>query len=131
MESTIILDTDVLIDLLREKTETLNWIKEHEIADILATTTINVFEIFNEAYKCADSDKKLTLVESLIERLKILDFDSNSAKISGKQRALLEDQGLTLDVRDIFIGSIALSNNILLKTNNKKHFSRISKLRLV
>jgi len=131
MEDTIILDTDVLVDLIREKSEIVKWVKEHEVIDILATTIINIFEIFNGAYKSVDSDKKLILAESLIERLKILDFDLESAKISGKQKALLEDEGLILDIRDLFIGSIALSNNLPLKTNNKKHFERIEGLRLV
>jgi tRNA(fMet)-specific endonuclease VapC len=130
MENTFVLDTDILIDLIREKPEIVAWVKEHETEDILATTIINIFEIFHGAYKSVDSGKKLILAESLVERLRIFDFNLESAKIAGKQKARLEEKGIMLDVRDLFIGSIALSNNIALKTNNKKHFQRIEGLKL-
>lgn len=130
MEDTVILDTDILIDLIREKPEIVAWIKEHELKDIFATTIINIFEIFYGAYKSVDSGKKLIIAEGLVERLKILDLSLESAKIAGKQKVILEEKGINLDIRDLFIGSIALSNNILLKTNNKKHFERIEGLKL-
>ena len=131
MEDTITLDTDILVDLLREIPETLIWIKEHKDKYELSTTIINVFELYAGAYKDVNVEKKVSDINELLQNLKILDFNLESAKISGKQKALLENEGLILDVRDLFIGSIALSNNIPLKTNNKKHFSRIQGLRLV
>lgn len=130
MEDTFILDTDILVDLIREKPEIVKWVKEHELKDTLATTIINIFEIFYGAYKSVDPDKKIIIAENLIERLSMFDLNLESAKIAGRQKAILEEKGINLDIRDLFIGSIALSNNFPLKTNNKKHFSRIEGLKL-
>ena len=63
MGDSICLDTDFLVDLLRNKSEAVQWVKEHEDEDILATTIVNVYEIYSGAYKSALESKILAVKE--------------------------------------------------------------------
>jgi tRNA(fMet)-specific endonuclease VapC len=131
MGNTLFLDTDILIDLLRNKTEIVEWIKNNEKNYEFATSTINLFELYTGAFKSLDSEKKIKDVEELSEKLKVISFLSKHSKEAGKQRAELEKNGISIDSRDILIGSVALVEESSIKTNNIKHFERIKGLRIV
>ena len=131
MGNSICLDSDFLIDLLRNKQEAVNWIKEHERRDILATTIVNIFELYAGAYKTNESDKKVLAIKELSERLKILSFKIKCAEEAGRQNALLEKEGNAIEKRDLFIGTIAFTEGFALKTNNKRHFERIKGLQII
>ena len=130
MENSICLDTDFLVDFLRNKSEAVDWMKEKKDTSELATTIINIFELYYGAFK-QSSEKELESIEILKKNLKILEFDLVSAKNAAKTKAFLEEEGNMLEFRDILIGSISLSNGFSMKTNNKKHFERIRGLRLI
>jgi tRNA(fMet)-specific endonuclease VapC len=62
-------------------------------------------------------------------KIKILNFDFNSAKLAGAiYRAL---KGNQVDMPDLLIVAIALNYKLPLATLNKKHFQRIPDLQLV
>ena len=45
-------------------------------------------------------------------------------------RDSLRQQGLTIDLMDVFIASVALHNNLILVTHNTKHFNRIKNIQI-
>lgn len=59
METTrVIIDTDVLVDLLRNVTRVVNSISEMERKGcLLTTTTVNAFELFYGTYKSRTARK--------------------------------------------------------------------------
>ena len=63
MENSICLDTNILVDLLRNKSDAVKWVEENESNNILATTIINVFELYSGAYKAHDSENKILAVK--------------------------------------------------------------------
>ncbi|MBS3080510.1 type II toxin-antitoxin system VapC family toxin [Candidatus Pacearchaeota archaeon] len=130
MEDTLLIDTDVLVDLLRNKYEIINWFKDNNDKFKFATTIINIFELYTGAYRSNNEDKEIKNVQDIIDRFIIFNLSLESVEEAGKQRARLEKQGHPLESRDIFIGSIAVTHNLPLKTNNKKHFERIEGLNL-
>ncbi len=131
MEDTLFLDTDVLIDILRNEPKTINWIKENEERYEFATTVINLFELYTGAYKAINYGEKIKDIEELSEKLKVFPFLLKHSKEAGKQRAKLEKKGILIDSRDLLIGIIALIEGFPIKTNNKKHFSRIEDLKVI
>ena len=131
MENSICLDSDILVELLRKNDEIAEWIKEKEENNILATTTINLFELNYGAFSSNSPKVNYKDVEDVKNRLKILNLSDTSAEEAGKQKANLEKQGNIIDFRDILIGSIVLKQGFSLKTGNKKHFSRIKGLKLI
>ena len=131
MEDKICLDTDFLVNFLRNKNEEAEFIKTSEASKELVTTCITLFELYYGAYKSKEAENNLNAISSLANRIEILDFSSESAKKAGEILSKLEKQGKPIEFRDIFIGAIALSNNCSIKTYNIKHFSRIEGLSLI
>ena len=124
MEDTICLDTDFLINFLRNDKNTVSWVREHEGECNIATTILNIFELYYGAYKSLKPEESLKAVRKLIDRLAILEMSLYSVELAGKQKAQLEKEGKDLDFRDVLIGAIAITNNCALKTNNIKSTMR-------
>ncbi len=123
------LDTDVLIDFLRGDKETVETIKKLEDQFELATTSINLFELYYGAYKTG-KEKNVKAVRELAERVEVFNLTSKSAEISGKILAELERKGEVIDFRDVMIAGIVIENGALLYTRNLKHFRRIKDVKL-
>ncbi|MBI2671333.1 type II toxin-antitoxin system VapC family toxin [Candidatus Woesearchaeota archaeon] len=128
MEDNICLDTDFLVNFLRNKKEEREFIWNNEEKSNLATTYINVFELFYGVYKSNEHENNVKAVRELINRLYILNLSEESSRKAGEILARLEKEGNTVDFRDLLIGVIALTNNFSIKTNNIKHFSKIKEL---
>ena len=131
MESKICLDTDFLVNFLRNKREEADFIKINEADKDLATTYINLFELYYSAYKSQERENNLKAIFLLLSRINILNLSDESVKKSGEILVKLEKEGKTIDFRDLFIGTIVLINNYSLKTNNIRHFNRIEELRIM
>lgn len=126
MADRICLDTTVLVDLLRNKSETVEWMKTAEKTSLLTTTFINAFELFTGAFLSQAKDKNIRATEALLQRLRLLTLSHESARRAGECYALLQKEGNIVEIRDILIGSIALAEGCSIKTRNVKHFTRIS-----
>lgn len=113
----ICLDSDALIELVLGNEQTLNFIKQ--TAAEWHTTVINVFEIWSER------NEKQQNVESLMNGLKKHELSEASALKAGEIRRRLKEKGEFTEIRDLFIGSICIAQNLELFTYNKKHFERL------
>ncbi len=124
------LDTDVLIDFLRGDSVTAKNVAQLEEEYILATTAINIFELYYGAFKTKKAHKNVEVVNELANRLEILKFTDRSAEISGRIIAKLEKDGKSLDFRDAMIAGVVLENHAMLYTRNLRHFKRINGIKL-
>jgi len=131
MENKICLDTDFLVDFLRNGDEEVEFIKDNEIKTELATTYINLFELYYGAYKSERRDENLKLINQLIGRISLINLSDDSAEAAGKISAMLEKQGALVEFRDILIGAMALVNGYAVKTKNIKHFENIKELKVL
>jgi tRNA(fMet)-specific endonuclease VapC len=125
MES-IVLDTDILIDFLRNKQKTVLLI-ENLRNENLATTAINAFELFWGAYKV---NSQLRAVERLLNSMTLLNTTRKSMREAGSIAADLDSRGIQINVGDLLIAAICKVNTYAIATNNKKHFERIEGLKL-
>ncbi len=123
------LDTDILIDLLRGESKTVEEIKQLEDKFELVTTAINLFELYYGAYKTG-RERNIEAVKEVARRVEVLNLTEKSAEISGKILAELEKRGEAIDFRDVMIAGIVIENNITLYTRNVKHFKRIEGINL-
>lgn len=126
----VCLDTDILIDFLRNDNYTLKKISEFKKNNIeLATTTINTFELFKGAFRLKQKDAFDGLT-GLLNNLKIFDFNFKASEKAAQILEKLRLNGETIDALDLMIASIAIINNELFLTRNIKHFSKISELKI-
>ena len=70
-------------------------------------------------------------IENFIKDLDLLDFESRAARKASDVQKELKAEGKVIEIRDLFIASIAIANNCTLATLNKKHFENIKELKLL
>ena len=127
VDDKICLDTDVLVNFLRNKKEETDFITKHEGNILFVTTYINLFELYYGAFK-SSVPANVARVEELQHRLKILNLSKPAVEKAGRILANLERTGTPIDFRDLLIGCIAHTEGFCIKTRNKKHFERIEGL---
>lgn len=121
MERKICLDSDILVDLSRDINQIENRLSSFNA--VFYITSINAFEIWMGRKNKEDT-------KDFLEIFDILNFNLDSALLSADILRSLNDTGMTLEFRDIFIAAICIVNNTELMTNNLKHFERLKKFGL-
>jgi predicted nucleic acid-binding protein len=125
----ICLDTDFLVSFLRGCHEENEFLVQDD-SRVLATTSVNIFELYYGANKSNEKERNLSALAVLLNNIEVLNFDTETAKLAGAAYAKLEKQGELIEFRDLFIGIIAKENGYKIKTKNKRHFSKIEDLEL-
>ena len=127
-----IIDTDILIDFLRNRKEAVEFVTQLEgKKTLLSTTAINAFELYYGAHKSRQSTQTLQATKLLLERLVILPLSSRSAKRAGHIYAELELKGHPIGLRDTFIAAIALTRKSSIATRNIEHFKKVKGLTVI
>ncbi len=88
-------------------------------------------ELLYGAHKSQSVRRNLDVVEGMLSRLDILDFDLAAAEHAGQIRADLATTGRPIGPFDVLIGGHARSQGLSLVTNNVAEFERVSGLHLV
>jgi len=130
--SAVCLDTSVLVDNLRGRGETVDYIGKLEAAGTgLSTTTINSFELFYGAYRSVRRERNLAATKALLRRLVVVELSEAASEEAGKLLAMLESKGEGIDFRDILIAAISKTQEMALVTRNTEHFSKIPGLEVL
>ena len=117
MAEEICLDTDVSIAILRNEPRAeklIDFIGTRQVC----TTSISVFELMLRT-------NNLEQVTKFLEGMEIFVFDNEAAIRASEISKQLKKRGKTLEFRDIFIASIAITKNFKLATFNAKDFAKI------
>lgn len=77
----------------------------------LFTTPFSIYEIF-----LGLKQNEIFILERLLNAMKIVNFDTNSSLTAVKIMKNLSEKGEKINLVDIFIASIALSNNLTIIT---------------
>ena len=122
-----LLDSDTLIYFLKGHGETVAAVVAHSPQE-LATSRINYAELLYGAYNSAKVERNLKIIIPFLENFEIYEFDRTAAEIFAKEKARLKKSGSMIADMDLMIASIALANDLVLVTNNTRHFERIKNL---
>ncbi len=123
----LMLDTDISSYVIRRRTPTLAE-KFHKHADSLCVSVMTAAELRFGAEK-AGRPQLIELVEAFLERLAILDWTNDVCAHYARIRAALERIGRPIGNMDLLIASHAVSQRMVLVTNNLKHFSSVPGLK--
>ena len=94
-------------------------------------SAVTVYEIVYGAHKSNRTDHHLqNLKELLLPQIQVVDFDMKAAFVCGALRADLERFGEPIPLADLQVASIAVANDLVLITDNVKHFEGISQLKV-
>jgi len=128
----VVIDTDLLVDLLRDVRNVVDFIDEIEKKGyLLSTTIINAFELFYGAYKSKKRAQNLAATKRLLDRLIVLRMNLKSAEKAGQIHVELEAKGQLLGIRDAMISAITLTKGYSLVTRNIQHLQKIKELALI
>ena len=133
MEATrTVIDTDILIDLLRNVKKAVAFLTEiEESGSLLSTTVINAFELIHGAHKSREREQNLLATRKLLNRLILLPLGLRSAETAGRIYAQLETKGQPIGLRDALIGAITLTKGYTIVTRNVEHFQKITGLTVI
>ena len=123
------LDTNILIYTIKSRPEVVRRNFEDHDGEICASS-VTAMEILYGAHKSQAVRRNLDVVEGLLGRLTVLDFDLGAAEHAGQIRAELASAGTPIGPFDVMIAGHARSRGLCLVTNNEGEFERVSGLRL-
>ena len=122
----ILIDTDIVIEYLRSKkkssTELIRLLQKHDIF----LSSISEFELFLGAR----TQRHETDLEMVFRQVEVMPFDFGCGRIAAdiwKNRELTHQH---IEIKDIFIASIAIYGDLWLRTFNEKHFTGIERLKM-
>ena len=122
----MVADTDVLIDLLEDRSPAAERIALELERGQLRTTVITRFELLAGAKTLPQQ----RLVGELLAALPCLSLDEPSADAAAEIRRKLERDGASIGMADSLIAGIVVTHNGVLLTRNRRHFERVPGLAL-
>ena len=123
-----LLDTDIVVFFLRNKkgiAERLSSLNPREI--FVSEVTIAELEYGNRCSGRYEENK--WLVDSFLASVNIVPF-VDSIYLYASERKRLRISGQSIEDFDLLIGCAAVVNNLVMVTNNVKHYSRIEGIRI-
>ena len=79
------------------------------------------------AYKSNRVEENLQLIDELVAAINIVPF-TESIEVFAKEKVRLMSQGTPIDDFDLLIGAAAVQQDLILVTDNIKHFKNIQGL---
>ena len=124
-----LLDTNIIIYNLKGNQTVQESLRRHR-NDSLCVSIISIMELYYGAYKSQRVESNLEKVKIIEESLKVIQIGEEIAELFGILKAGLEAKGQANDDFDILIAATALARNLILVTNNTKHFAKIEGLKI-
>lgn len=121
------LDTEVVIDYIRDKKPCSEWADNALRRYSCCVTSITIYELKFGIVFAGRKDA----YASMLAELPVLNFEQKAALIAGEIHAKLCLNRQDIGPKDVFIASICIANNCALLTKNKKHFERVKNLKLL
>ncbi len=118
-----LLDTNICIHLFRGKFNLLEKFQEINLDDC-AISEITLAELIFGAENSPNPKNNHKIVDAFSGQVKILPI-FNSIQIYAKEKVRLRKKGIMISDFDLLIGSTAISNGLIMITENVKEFERI------
>lgn len=125
-----LVDTDILSFYFRGDQKVVDYFNKYlDEFDVINISIITYYEILG-GLKFKKAERQIKEFEEFVNNNTIIHISEESAKISGNIYSDLRQKGITIDTSDILIAGIAIENELVLVTNNEKHFEPIQGLRI-
>jgi len=126
----ICLDTDIIIDYLKETKETENLMKKlYNKFDEIVLTTVTIYELLVGVEYLGGKDRDD--VETVIRNSSILLLDEIASREAAKITAELKKSGQQIGIADELIAAICKTYDTCLLTKNIGHFQRVRDLKVI
>lgn len=127
---TYLIDTDIMIYWLTARYPQVQQHITQLDSRYIFVSVITIAELYFGAYNSAKSLENCQLLDELLVDLQVLEFDTAAGRHFGEIKAQLKQSGNIINDSDLFIAATALSQQLILVTNNERHFRRIPGLQI-
>jgi len=125
-----LLDTNICIYIInKHPVEVLQKFRQFKVGEI-GISSITTSELHYGVSKSKNPDKNLERLTEFLIPFEVIAYDEHAAIVYGDIRANLERRGEVIGPLDLLIAAHALSNNLILVTNNEREFRRVQGLRV-
>ena len=124
-----LLDTNIVIYVLKRRPKEVLEIFNTN-ASRMAISSITLSELIYGAEKSLNVDKNLEAIEEFVSHLEVLPFVGKASQQYGQIKAALEKKGEIIGENNIHIAAHAISQGLILVTNNLREFKRVPNLAL-
>ena len=124
-----LLDTDILIYSLKAH-KTVQQNLRHHLHDPIKISAVTLMELYYGAYKSKQVANNLAKIKTIESALEIIPVNREMVEIFGVLKSHLQKGGKPLDDFDLILAATAMSHNLIIVTNNEKHFGRIDGLKM-
>ena len=130
-EGMVVLDTSFIIDYLNEQEEAVkHFSKLTQRNEEMSTTIINIYELQVGLRKSSKKEKNQHIINELRKNVPVYSMDLGVIDIATRLSNTLAENGETINVFDIFIAAMCLSNGEKILTRNVKDFKKIKELEI-
>lgn len=125
-----LLDTNICIFAIRNKSQELLQIISQKVNDGIYISSLSIAEMeFGISNSLYQERNRMSLLKFL-SIFEILDFTQNDAIPYGKIKSQLKNAGNIIGPIDMLLAGQAISNNLIMVTNNLKEFQRVEGLKI-
>ncbi len=129
----VLLDTTVLIDVLKGDTAAVGKVEELRENSVVYTSSVNIYEILRGIKLLpSNQERHLAALRLLISNVHLLEFDLKAAEEASNIYATLRKKGIAIDHPDYLIAGVSLANGVnTIITRNEKHFKKVPGMKVV
>ena len=124
-----VLDTNVLIDVLRDRPQGIRERIQEIGIDNCVVSDITVYELYTGVAASTAPERNKELLERMFEKLAVIPA-SDAYWTAAREKARLAKAGTPIEDKDLLIGCTALEYGLTLITGNSKHMGRIQGLKI-
>lgn len=127
----ILIDTDVLIDLERDRGR--QRLDELLGDEPLAISVISVSELLHGVLRASGAarTRRRAFVEHVLAGMEAVPITEPVARVHAELWAGLSDRGEPIGAHDLWIAATAVAHGLRVATRNAAHFARVEGLRVV
>jgi tRNA(fMet)-specific endonuclease VapC len=123
-----LIDTDIASNFAKNTSTSLK-LKMLENVNDWAISSVTYHELWRGLMQ-TESERVEQIVTSFLSNVRVIDFDEGDARESGRIHAELIKAGKLIGDSDTLIAGQAIANQLIIVTNNTKHFSRVKGLQV-
>lgn len=125
-----LVDTDWAVYYLRGKEPYVSGLKEYRKRG-LSISVVSLAELYEGVFRAAEPQEREKTLQDFLAGLTVVDVTREVARTFGRLRAWLRSQGVTVPDLDLMIGSTAVCYDLVLLTDNRRHYEKIPGIGLV
>ena len=123
----ILIDTDVIIDYERNKTDLSGLVQEYHDQEFIISV-ISASELLHGVHRAKDSairSRRLSFVEAVLSLFPVIPIDLKTARSHAELWSHLAARGKMIGLHDSWLAATCLAHDLVLISRNARDFRRV------